>query len=311
MSDRLKIVFMGTPDFAVDSLEALLGSDHEVAAVFTQPDKPKNRGHKVIPTPVKIVAEEHNIPVYQPLSLRKGETAEEAYKVLCDIAPDIIIVVAYGQILPKNILDLPPMGCVNIHGSLLPEYRGAAPIEQAVLDGKTVTGVTSMYMGEGLDSGDMLLKKSTEIGENETGPELRERLGKLGAELLLETLEGLTAGTVTPEKQDETKASHCGKLTKDMSKLDFSKPAAELHNVIRAITGFAFLDGKRLKVYGSELCGSVSGKAGEICDTENFVVACGDGRGLKFTSVQPEGKKQMPVQDFLRGKKIEKGTVLE
>ena len=192
----MKIVFMGTPDFSVPCLKALCKSGHNVAAVYTQPDKPKGRGYKMIPTPVKKCAKEFNIPVYQPKSLRKGEDAEKAVENLGEIAPDLIIVVAYGQILPQSILDLPRYGCINIHASLLPEYRGAAPIQWCILDGKTETGVTSMKMESGLDTGDMLIKRSISIGENETSSELHDRLSELGAEVLLETIQALESGTL-------------------------------------------------------------------------------------------------------------------
>lgn len=199
----MKIVFMGTPDFAVPCLRVLAESDHEIAAVFTQPDKPKGRGYKMIPTPVKVAAEEYGIPVYQPLSLRRGEDAEQSMGILHNIAPDLIVVTAYGQILPKEILELPKHGCINIHASLLPKYRGAAPINWVLLNGEKVTGVTSMQMNEGLDTGDMFIKSSTEIGENETYSELYSRLSVMGGEVLMETIDSLEKGTLTPEKQND------------------------------------------------------------------------------------------------------------
>lgn len=307
----LKIVFMGTPDFAAVSLKKLIDEKYNVEAVFTQPDKPKGRGYKMIPSPVKVIAEEAGIDVYQPLSLRKGEDAEKSMSILEKISPDIIIVVAYGQILPKNILELPRLGCVNIHGSLLPEYRGAAPIERAVMDGKKVTGVTSMYMAEGLDTGDMLIKRSVEIGDNETSSELRSRLAEIGADVLCETIEGLDNKTIIPVSQNDEESSYAAKITKDMSRLDFSKPAEELHNIIRGITGFTTLDGKRLKVSSSEIVDKVfSEKSGTIVDTKTFVVVCGDGKGLRFLKIQPEGKKMMNTDDYLRGRKLEENTVL-
>lgn len=306
----MKIVFMGTPDFAVPCLKSLCDNGHEVSAVFTQPDKPKGRGYKMIPTPVKKCAEEYEIPVYQPLSLRKGEDAEKSIEILKELSPDIIIVVAYGQILPKEILELPEYGCINIHASLLPEYRGAAPIQWSVLDGKSETGVTSMKMEIGLDTGDMLIKKSTPIGENETASELHDRLSEMGAEVLLETVEAIENGTLNSEKQDDEKSTYAKMITKDMSKLDFNENAQTVHNIIRGITGFTMLDGKRLKVYRSVIEGESNAQAGTVENPDNFTVVCGDGRCIRFTEVQYEGGKRMKTEDFLRGRKLLKGMLL-
>lgn len=306
----MKIVFMGTPDFAVPCLKALAESGHEIPAVFTQPDRPKGRGYKMIPPPVKKCAEEYNIPVFQPLSLRKGEDAEKSLKTLKSIAPELIIVVAYGQILPKEVLELPEHGCINIHASLLPEYRGAAPIQRCILDGKTRTGVTSMMMEEGLDTGDMLIKKELEIGADETASELHDRLSEIGAEVLLETVKAVENGTLSPVKQNDSDSTYAKMITKDMSALDFSKSAAEVHNVIRAITGFTMLNGKRLKVYGSTLSGESSGEPGAIENPDKFTVVCGDGKCVAFTEVQYEGSKRMSTADFLRGRKLAKGQKL-
>ncbi len=308
----MKIVFMGTPDFAVPCLKMLAESSHEIAAVFTQPDKPKGRGYKMIPTPVKTAALEYGLPVYQPLSLRKGEDAEKAMAILREIAPDVIVVTAYGQILPKEVLELPEYGCINIHASLLPKYRGAAPINWVILNGEKETGVTSMQMSEGLDTGDMLIKRSTVIGENETYQELYSRLSETGAEVLAETLTAIENGTLFPEKQDDSLSCYSPMITKEMSSLDFSKTAAEVHNTIRGVTGFALLGGKRLKVFSSMLSGESDKSAadGEITDTAHFGVKCGDGKIIRFLEVQPEGKKRMKVQDFLRGNKLTAGTIL-
>ena len=308
----MKVVFMGTPEFAVPCLRALAESEHSVEAVFTQPDKPKGRGYKMIPTPVKSAAEEYGLPVYQPLSLRKGDDAAESMKVLNDIAPDLIVVTAYGQILPKEILELPRYGCINIHASLLPKYRGAAPINWVILNGETQTGVTSMQMSEGLDTGDMLIAKSTEIGKNETYEELYRRLSDMGGEVLIQTINELEAGTLKPQKQDDSLSCYSPMIRKEMSALDFSKPAADVHNTIRGVTGFAMLEGKRLKVYRSEISDNIAPDAenGEIVDTANFSVKCGDGRLVTFLEVQPEGKKRMRTEDFLRGKKLAKGEKL-
>lgn len=306
----MKIVFMGTPDFAVPCLKALCESEHEVQAVFTQPDKPKGRGYKMIPTPVKACALEYDIPVYQPLSLRKGEAAENALNTLKDLSPELIIVVAYGQILPKSVLKLPKHGCINIHASLLPEYRGAAPIQWCVLDGRTETGVTSMQMEAGLDTGDMLIKKSLSVGENETASELHDRLSKLGAEVLTETVSAVENGTLKPEKQDDSRSCYAKMITKEMSRLNFNESAQTVHNIIRGITGFTMLEGKRLKIYQSVIEGESADKAGSVVDPDNFTVACGDGKCVRFTQVQYEGGKRMNTEDFLRGRKLSKDMVL-
>ena len=308
----MKIVFMGTPDFAVPCLRTLAESSHETAAVFTQPDKPKGRGYKLIPTPVKAAAEEYGIPVYQPLSLRKGEDAEESMRVLREIAPDLIVVTAYGQILPKEILELPKYGCINIHASLLPKYRGAAPINWVLLNGEKETGVTSMQMSEGLDTGDMLIKRATPIGENETCEELYARLSAMGGEVLAETIDALENGSLSPEVQDDSLSCYSPMIRKEMSALDFSKTAAEVHNTIRGVTGFTMLEGKRLKVFASRIAeGSFdSAENGSVVDTKRFAVKCGDGRAVIFTEVQPEGKKRMKTEDFLRGRKLTEGELL-
>ncbi|MBQ1519057.1 MAG: methionyl-tRNA formyltransferase [Ruminococcus sp.] len=309
----MKIVFMGSPEFSVPCLKVLAESKHEVAAVFTQPDKARGRrGNQLVPTAVKAAALEYGYQVYQPLSLRKGEDAEKSIQVLRDIAPDLIVVTAYGQILPKEVLELPKYGCINIHASLLPKYRGAAPINWVILNGETETGVTSMQMGEGLDTGDMLIKKATKIGENETYEELYERLAVMGGEVLAETLEAVENGTLSPEKQDDSLSCYSPMISKDMSALDFSKTAAEVHNTIRGVTGFTMLDGKRLKVFRSEISDNIAQDAenGSIVDEKRFAVKCGDGKAVIFTEVQPEGKKRMKTDDFIRGKKLAKGEVL-
>jgi methionyl-tRNA formyltransferase len=309
----MKIVFMGSPEFSVPCLKVLAESKHEVAAVFTQPDKARGRrGNQLVPTAVKAAALEYGYQVYQPLSLRKGEDAETSIQVLRDIAPDLIVVTAYGQILPKEVLELPKYGCINIHASLLPKYRGAAPINWVILNGETETGVTSMQMGEGLDTGDMLIKKATKIGENETYEELYERLAVMGGEVLAETLEAVENGTLSPEKQDDSLSCYSPMISKDMSALDFSKTAAEVHNTIRGVTGFTMLDGKRLKVFRSEISDNIAQDAenGSIVDEKRFAVKCGDGKAVIFTEVQPEGKKRMKTDDFIRGKKLAKGEVL-
>ncbi len=306
---------MGTPDFAVKLLEAIIESGENVMAVFTQPDKPKGRGFKLLPTPVKQSALSHNIPVYQPLSLKKGDDAAEAEKIMRELAPDLIVVAAYGKILPKTILDLPKYGCINIHASLLPKYRGAAPIQRVILNGETETGVTAMQMAEGLDTGDMLMKISTPIGENETASELFERLSDLGAKLIVDTIKAVKSGSITPVKQDDSLSSYAEMIDKSMCFTDFSLTAAEVHNHIRGLSSspcaVAYLNGKRIKIYHSELVKNVAGQPGEIVNVNNFTVSCGDGNGVKLAEIQGEGGKRMKAADFLRGNKIEKGTFLK
>lgn len=311
----MNIIYMGTPDFAVKPLEAIIESGENVMAVFTQPDKPKGRGFKLLPTPVKQSALSRNIPVYQPLSLKKGDDAAEAEKIMRELAPDLIVVAAYGKILPKTILDLPKYGCINIHASLLPKYRGAAPIQRVILNGETETGVTAMQMAEGLDTGDMLMKISTPIGENETASELFERLSDLGAKLIVDTIKAVKSGSITPVKQDDSLSSYAEMIDKSMCFTDFSLTAAEVHNHIRGLSSspcaVAYLNGKRIKIYHSELVKNVGGQPGEIVNVNDFTVSCGDGNGVKLAEIQGEGGKRMKAADFLRGNKIEKGTFLK
>lgn len=312
----MNIVFMGTPDFAVPCLKALIDSNENVQAVFTQPDKPKGRGYKLTPPPVKELALTYNIPVYQPVSLKNGEDAEMTMKVLNELSPDLIIVVAYGKILPKAILDLPKF-CINVHASLLPKYRGAGPIQWSVLNGEKITGVTTMLMAEGLDTGDMLISSSVEIGENETASELHDRLSELGAKVLLDTINAVKDNTLTPIKQDDSLSNYAPMLTKDMCAIDFSKPAQEVHNHIRGLSSFpgamTMLNGKRLKVYKSvclhDLC--VNSIAGTVVNADDFTVVCGDGKCVRFVEIQAEGSKRMSTADYLRGKAIEKGIILK
>jgi methionyl-tRNA formyltransferase len=310
---KLNIVFMGTPDFAVPCLKALIDSDDNVVGVFTQPDKPKGRGYKLQPTPVKAVAQEHGIDVYQPVSLKKGDDAQEAFKILKELNPDLIIVVAYGQILPKHILDLPKYGCINIHASILPKYRGAAPIQWCVMNGDKKTGVTSMLMEEGLDTGDMLITAETDIDINETVSELHDRLSEMGSDVLIKTIEALKEGKLNPQKQDDSKSCYAPMITKDMCRIDFSDTAINIHNKIRAITGYTILNGKRLKLYRTQICDRVvSGcECGSIVDEKSLTVVCGDGKCITLLEVQPEGSKRMKTEDFLRGNKLTAGIKFE
>ncbi|MCR5653560.1 MAG: methionyl-tRNA formyltransferase [Ruminococcus sp.] len=293
----MNIVFMGTPDFAVPTLERLCGSEHNVTAVFTQPDKPVGRKQILTPPDVKVCAEKYGKKVYQPVTL-KGDTS---YKELKELNPDVIVVVAYGKILPKSILDIPRFGCINVHGSLLPKYRGAAPIQQAVLNGDKVTGVTTMYMGEGLDTGDILLTRETEIGENETSAELFERLSVMGADLLIETLDKLD--TITPIKQDESKATYTSKITKELCPIDWNEDNTEIHNKVRGLQTWpvatSTLNGKDVKIHSTLLCDK-QGTAGEIVSVNPLTVACGKG-SLIINEIQLSGKKRMDSKSFLLG----------
>lgn len=305
----MKIVFMGTPDYAAVTLEKLIESDHEIAGVFAQPDKPVGRKQIITAPPVKVCAEKHGITVYQPNTLRDGKAEE----ILKEIAPDVIVVVAYGKILPREILNIPKYGCVNGHASLLPKYRGSAPIQQAIISGETETGVTAQLMDEGIDTGDILKTARTEIGEKETAEELFERLSVITAELLVNTLADLEKGNITPQKQDEEKASYAPIIKKEMALLDFSKSAKELYNAVRGYyswpVAFFFLKGKRIKVIKSEIGSETSKPAGTVVgNTECLEIACGDGKTLKLLTVQPEGKGQMTAKQMLNGSKIEKGT---
>lgn len=312
----MRIVFMGTPEFAVRTVETLHSVGHEVCAVFTQPDKPKNRGKKLTTSPVKDWAVENGVPVYQPMSLRKGEDAEKSLEVLREIAPEVIVVVAYGQILPKSILELPKHGCINVHASKLPAYRGAAPIQRVIQDGCTETGVTTMKMDEGLDTGDYIMRRDIKIPEDMTGTELSRELSESGAVLAAETLCKLEGGTAQFWEQEYCEnPTYAERITKQELCIDFTKPARFVYNTIRAMADepccYTFLDGKRLKVYRARLNGRTSElPAGTVEDETVFSVVCGDGCCIELTEVCPEGGKRMSVEAFLRGKKLVKGASL-
>lgn len=303
----MRVVFMGTPDFAVPSLQKLLDAGFEVCAVYTQPDKPKGRGHKLQAPPVKELALRHEIPVFQPASLRKEEVQQE----LKSFQPDVIVVVAYGKILPKAVLDLPRLGCINVHGSLLPKYRGAAPIQWTVINGDGTGGVTTMFMGEGLDTGDMLLKAETPVGAEETAGQLFDRLKDLGADLLLETLEKLERGKLTPVPQNEEDATHAPMLSKGLSVIDWSKPARELHDLIRGLnpwpSAYSYLDGKKLKIHASRVAEG-SGEAGKAFSKDgNLLVYCGKD-ALELTEIQTENGKRMDGKSYLLGHPLNKDS---
>ena len=297
----MKIIFMGTPDFAAASLEALIDSRHEIQAVVTQPDKPKGRKGELTPSPVKVVAEEKGIKVYQPLKVRD----EEFVETLRAYNPDVIVVVAFGQIIPLSILQMPKFGCVNIHGSLLPKYRGAAPIQWAVLDGEKETGITTILMDEGIDTGDILLKKTIKIDTDETSGSLFDKLMALGAETIIETLDELEKGNLTPTKQGESPTAYAKMLTKAMGLIDFTRPAKELDCFVRGMnpwpSAYTLLSGKTLKLWKVRAVEG-SGKAGSVIDIgkESFTIACGEG-AIEVLEVQLEGKKRMSAGDFLKG----------
>ena len=305
----MRIVFMGTPDFAVPSLQALIDAGHDVCAVYTQPDKPQGRKQILTAPPVKTLALEHDIPVFQPNTLKN----EDEQARLRELAPEVIIVVAYGKLLPKAVLDIPPHGCINVHGALLPRGRGAAPIQWAVIAGDEMAGVTTMQMAEGLDTGDMLLTYETKVGEKETAGELFDRLAQSGAELLTQTLVKLDE--ITPRPQDDAQSCYAHMLDKQMAVIDWSKSAHEIDCLIRGLNPWPIalttLSGERLKVFAAEKAAG-NGEPGTVLEADpkkGLTVACGEG-ALKLTEIQLVGGKRMKVNDFLRGHAIEVGTKL-
>ncbi|MBE6602552.1 MAG: methionyl-tRNA formyltransferase [Ruminococcaceae bacterium] len=310
----MRILFMGTPDFALFSLRAMVEAGENIIGVITQPDKPKGRGYALLPPPVKVYAEQQGIPVYQPNTLR----GDEFQAFLEEQAPDLIVVVAYGKILPQNVLDFPRFGCINIHGSLLPEYRGAAPMQRAVMDGKTKSGITTILMDAGIDTGDMLLTGEIDISEADNFETVHDKLGACGAEVMLRTLDALKAGTLTRVKQDHSRATYAAKIEKADCLIDFSRSAAEVHNQIRGLSPIplAFThtaDGKMLKVIASEVADRTAPHTavGEVLSLQNgkITVACAIG-AVNLLTVLPEGKKRMPAADFINGRKVQLGDVL-
>lgn len=302
----MKIVFMGTPDFSVPAIERLLEAGHEIAAVVTQPDKPKGRGGKMQYTPVKEAAIKADIPVYQPQKVRDAEFVQ----LLRDINPDVIVVIAFGQILSKDILDMPPYGCINVHASLLPKYRGAAPIQWSVIDGEEYTGVTTMYMDEGIDTGDIIDTIVVPIEPKETGGSLFDKLAVTGGELIVETLDKLEKNTAVRTKQDNSKASHVGMISKELGLIDFNKPAVEIERLIRGLnpwpSAYTTMEGKTLKIWDAEVveeeCSEIPGTVTE--KGKDFIkVSTGKG-SLKIYELQLEGKKRMKTRDFLNGAEI-------
>ena len=315
----MRVIFMGTPDFAAAILDAVYGAGHEICAAVTQPDRPKGRGKALAMSDVKLRAAELGIPVLQPERVRGNrEFADEVKRM----DPDVIVVAAFGQILPKEILDIPRLGCINVHASLLPKYRGSAPIQQAVLNGDEYAGVTTMQMGVGLDTGDMLEKASIRLKPDETGGSLFDRLAVLGAELIVSTLKKAEAGTLTPEPQDDSLASYAGMLDKKQGEIDWTKPAEVIERLVRGMnpwpTAYTYRGGKMLKLWKTEvipageepgiLKEALPGEAA-LSGKDSFAVRCGEGV-LKVLEVQPEGKKRMASDAYLRGYPLTDGEVL-
>lgn len=310
----IRIVYMGTPDFAVEPLEAIIKAGYEVAAVVTQPDKQKGRGKEVKMTPVKECALRHGIPVFQPVKIKEPEAVAELEKYQADL----FVVAAFGQLLSEEILNMPEYGCINIHASLLPAYRGAAPIQWAVLNGEKESGVTIMQMDKGLDTGDMLLKRSVELSPKETGDSLHDKLMHLGAELIVEALSKLEKGELVPEKQKDELSSYAKKLTKAMGQIDWSKDAVSLERWIRGLnswpSAYTFFGGKTLKIWEAQVTeenGAQKAEPGQVVSVsrESFTVACSQG-ALQILSLQLEGKKRVLTREFLLGYQVEPGMIL-
>lgn len=308
----MRIVFMGTPDFAVPSLEALIEAGHEIEAVITQPDRPKGRKKTLTPPPVKEAALQRGLTVYQPERLRGSDTVEK----ISQLQPDLIVTAAYGQILPKAVLDIPPLGCINVHGSLLPRYRGGAPIQRAIMNGETSTGVTIMYMAEGLDTGDMISRVEIPILPEDTSGTIFAKLSDAGAKLLLETLPAISSGEVQAEKQRDADATYAPNLTREDERIDWSRPARALYNQVRGLLpmagAFTLLNGETFKVWGCEAIeasGESRQPAGTVLQTSDsgILVQTGDG-SLLLTVIQPAGKKAMPAAEWLKGARLPAGS---
>lgn len=302
----MRILFMGTPDFAVASLRALVEAGHEICGVFTQPDKPKNRGHKMTPPPVKEYALTQNLPVFQPLKMKDGT----ALAIVQELKPELIVVAAYGRILPEEILQAAPYGAINVHSSILPKYRGAAPINWAILNGETVTGDTIMYMAKELDAGDIIRCAETAIDPDEDAQELTARLAELGAKTLVEVVADMSRGTVTRTPQDHSRSTYAPMLDKSLSPMDFKRSAQALHNQVRGLIPWPCatmdLQGKTVKVFRTQVGEETSAAPGTIvaADKKGIAVACGDGRVLRITELQPEGGKRMAAAAYLAGHPI-------
>jgi len=307
----IRTVFMGTPEFALSTMQGLIDFGLNLCAVYTQPDRPRGRGNKLAPPPVKELALKYAIPVYQPLKLRDPAVVEE----LRQLAPDLIVVVAYGQILPKSVLEIPRYGCINVHASLLPRYRGAAPINKAIIDGELETGVTTMYMDVGLDTGDMLIKRTTPIGEQETAGAVHDRLALLGREAMEETLRQLCAGTLVAQKQDDALSNYAPMLKKEDGRIDWQRSARDIHNLVRGLDpwpgAYTTLQGEVLKISRTEPEAG-SGIPGSVVSAgaDGVRIACGEGV-LRVGELQLPGKKRLAAADFLRGCPLPPGTLLE
>lgn len=307
----MKIVFMGTPDYAAVTLQKLIDENYDVAAVFAQPDKPVGRKQILTPPVTKVLAQEHNIPVYQPKTLRDGE----AYKILKEINPDVIVVVAYGKILPKEILNLPKYGCINGHASLLPRFRGSAPIQWAIVSGEEHTGVTTQLMDDGIDTGDILETATTNIGYEETAEELFDRLAVISADLMVSTLKKAEAGTLSATKQDEAQATYAPIIKKEMAHIDFTKSAKEVYNTVRGFyswpCAYCYINDRRIKVIKAAVSDLEAEKGGTvIANDDKLIISCGSG-SIELVTVQPEGAKPMSAKQLLNGHKIELGTVVK
>lgn len=302
----MKIVFMGTPDFAVPCLDSLINAGHEICAVFSQPDKPVGRKQILTAPPVKARALELGIDVYQPSSLKNDDTA---YNIIKELNPDVCVVVAYGKILPSNILYATKYGCINVHASLLPKYRGASPVQWAIVCGEKKSGVSTMLLNEGMDTGDILLQSETEIGENETAEELFDRLSEMGAKLIVKTLEQLENSMITPIKQNEDNATYAPIIKKEDALIDFSKSAHEICCLIRGLhfwpVAYTMVEGKRLKIFSANEIKAEKGESGEILSQEkSIVVKCGGNSAIEINEIQLEGSKRMMTADFLNGRRL-------
>ncbi|MEO2068158.1 MAG: methionyl-tRNA formyltransferase [Desulfurobacteriaceae bacterium] len=298
---------MGTPDFAVPSLKALFDAGYEIPLVITQPNRPVGRGKKLTPPPVKVVAKELGIPVYQP---EKVKGNKELLEKLKEISPDIIVVAAYGRILPDEILELPKFKCLNVHASLLPEYRGASPIQSALLDGKEKTGVTIMLISSELDSGDIISQEELKIEKDDNAKTLHDKLSKLGAKLLVETIPLYVSGKLKPYPQDHSKATYCKPITKDMGKIDWKLPAEKIFNMVRAFTpwpsAYTSFNGKRIKITKAKVVEG-EGVPGEVIKTDNELVIATGNKALKILNLKPEGRKEISGEEFIRGYRVKVG----
>ncbi len=307
----MRVVFMGTPDFAVPCLEKLIEYGCDVVGVFTQPDKPVGRKRIITPPAVKVSALKHGLDVYQPEKMRDGTALE----IINSLKPDLIVVVAYGKILPKEILESAPLGCINIHGSLLPKLRGAAPIQWSVINGDEYSGVTSMMMNEGLDTGDMLVERKVKIEFTETSGELYDRLSYVGADVLEETLKKLETGTLERVPQNDEESTYAPLLSKELSNINWNESAMAVYNKIRGLNPWpvavTYIDGIKYKIFASDYVENAKGKPGEIVENKKrLVVACGDGNGISIKTIQPDGKKQMDIISFLSGNRPEIGKII-